>query len=305
MKKAVITAGGLGTRLLPFTKELPKEMLPLFAEEGNTVMLKPLLQAVFEQLYDVGFREFCFVVGKEKRAIEDHFTPDYDFLNYLLSNGKSEIATSLSTFYEKIKESVLFFVNQPSPKGFGDAVLRAKPFANEDFLLHAGDTYIVSNENKHIKRLLSVHEKYKADATLLVYEVEDPRRYGVITPGSLSSDVIEVVEVEEKPEKPKSHLAIAPVYVFNPIIFKALQNIKEGKGGELQLTDAIGKLIEWGLKVVAVKLSNEEESLDIGTPETYLDAINKSYKKSRGEVSNMLNNLSKKSSYGGFNERNK
>lgn len=288
MRKAVITAGGLGTRLLPFTKELPKEMLPLYVKEGNTVMLKPLLQAIFEQLYDVGFKEFCFVVGKEKRAIEDHFTPDYEFLNYLLNNGKTEVANSMSNFYEKVKESVLFFVNQPSPKGFGDAVLRAKPFANEDFLLHAGDTYIISNGNKHIKKLLSVHENYKADATLLVYEVEDPRRYGVITPGSSSDDVIEVVEVEEKPEKPKSRFAIAPVYVFNPVIFKALQNIKEGKGGELQLTDAIGKLIGWGLKVVAIKLSSEEESLDIGTPETYLDAINKSYKKSKSEVSNVL-----------------
>ncbi|MEM0219716.1 MAG: sugar phosphate nucleotidyltransferase [Thermoproteota archaeon] len=278
MRKAVITAGGLGTRLLPFTKELPKEMLPLYIRERNMIVLKPLLQAIFEQLYDVGFKEFCFVVGKEKRAIEDHFTPDYEFLNYLLSNGKIEIANSMSNFYEKVKESVLFFVNQPSPRGFGDAVLRAEPFANENFLLHAGDTYIISNDNKHIKKLLSVHENYKADATLLVYEVEDPRRYGVITPGSSNSDVIEVVGVEEKPEKPKSRLAIVPVYVFNPVIFKALQKIKEGKGGELQLTDAIEKLIDWGLKVVAVKLTDEEESLDIGTPETYIDAINKSYK---------------------------
>ncbi|MBO3801968.1 MAG: sugar phosphate nucleotidyltransferase [Thermoproteota archaeon] len=278
MRKAVITAGGLGTRLLPFTKELPKEMLPLYIRERNMIVLKPLLQAIFEQLYDVGFKEFCFVVGKEKRAIEDHFTPDYEFLNYLLSNGKIEIANLMSNFYEKVKESVLFFVNQPSPRGFGDAVLRAEPFANENFLLHAGDTYIISNDNKHIKKLLSVHENYKADATLLVYEVEDPRRYGVITPGSSNSDVIEVVGVEEKPEKPKSRLAIVPVYVFNPVIFKALQKIKEGKGGELQLTDAIEKLIDWGLKVVAVKLTDEEESLDIGTPETYIDAINKSYK---------------------------
>lgn len=278
LRKAVITAGGLGTRLLPFTKELPKEMLPLYIRERNMIVLKPLLQAIFEQLYDVGFKEFCFVVGKEKRAIEDHFTPDYEFLNYLLSNGKIEIANLMSNFYEKVKESVLFFVNQPSPRGFGDAVLRAEPFANENFLLHAGDTYIISNDNKHIKKLLSVHENYKADATLLVYEVEDPRRYGVITPGSSNSDVIEVVGVEEKPEKPKSRLAIVPVYVFNPVIFKALQKIKEGKGGELQLTDAIEKLIDWGLKVVAVKLTDEEESLDIGTPETYIDAINKSYK---------------------------
>lgn len=281
LKKAVITAGGLGTRLLPFTKELPKEMLPLYVKEGNTVMLKPLLQAIFEQLYDVGFKEFCFVVGKEKRAIEDHFTPDYEFLNYLLNNGKVEIASSISKFYEKVKEAVIFFVNQPSPKGFGDAVLRAKPFANEDFLLHAGDTYIISNENQHIKKLLLAHESNEADATLLVYEVEDPRRYGVITPRNSSDDIIGVVEVEEKPERPKSHLAIAPVYVFNPVIFKALQNIREGKGGELQLTDAIQKLIDWGLKVIAVKLSGEEESLDIGTPETYLDAITKSYQKSK------------------------
>jgi len=281
MKKAVITAGGLGTRLLPFTKELPKEMLPIYINENGNLILKPLLQAIFEQLYDVGFKEFCFIVGREKRAVEDHFTPDYDFLNYLSNHGKQEIANTISKFYEKVKDSTIFFVNQPSPKGFGDAVLRAKPFVNEDFLLHAGDTYIVSRDNQHIKRLMDAHEKFKADATLLVYEVEDPRKYGVITPGSISGEIIEVIEIEEKPEKPKSHFAVAPIYIFNPIIFKALQNIREGKGGEIQLTDAIEKLIEWGLKVVAVKLEEGEESLDIGTPETYWDAISKSYSRSR------------------------
>ena len=101
IRKVVIPAAGLGTRLLPITKELPKEMLPVFfKEKSGRVCLKPMSQAVFEQLYDVGFREFCFIVGRGKRAIEDHFTPDWDFVEYL--RNKAELVDELQRFYTKI-----------------------------------------------------------------------------------------------------------------------------------------------------------------------------------------------------------
>jgi len=132
--KAVITAGGTGTRLLPFSKEIPKEMFPIFApDENGSMRLKPLVQAIFEQLRAVGLRSSYFVVGGEKRTIEDHFSPDLRFLRYLESKGK--LPSSLSEFYEKIRSSNIVFLNQPEPLGFGDAVLMGRPLIDEDFML--------------------------------------------------------------------------------------------------------------------------------------------------------------------------
>lgn len=284
LRKVVVPVAGLGTRLLPITKELPKEMLPLFFKgKGGKLCLKPVLQAVFEQLYDLGFREFCFIVGRGKRAIADHFTSDSNFLGILRRDGKDEQAKELKDFYRKIDVSSMMFVNQPEPKGFGDAVLRAKPFAWENFLVHAGDTYIISPEHRHLIRLFKLHEELGADATFIMQEVEDPRQYGVIEGKEVGENVYKVEKVMEKPEKPATNLAIMPIYVFSPVIFKALEVTVQGKGGELQLTDGIQKLIEWGLKVAAVKLEPEEVRLDIGNPESCWEALSLSYQHFQGK----------------------
>lgn len=279
----MVPAAGVGTRLLPITKELPKEMLPLFFRgKGGMLCLKPVLQAVFEQLYDVGFREFCFIVGRGKRAIADHFAADSNFLEVLRMDGKDEQAKELEEFYGKVDISSVMFLNQPEPKGFGDAVLRAKPFVSESFLVHAGDTYIISPEHRHLIRLFMLQEESGADATFIVQEVEDPRQYGVMEGKEVSENVYEVENVVEKPKKPVTNLAIMPIYVFNPVIFKALQVTSPGKGGELQLTDGILKLIEWGLKVVAVKLEPDEVRLDIGNPESCWEALSLSHQHFQG-----------------------
>ena len=103
--KAVILAAGLGTRLVPYSKEMPKEMLPIFQKENGETVLKPIIQVVFEQLFDAGIREFCFIVGRTKRAIEDHFTPDWDYVDLLLQKNKEFQARMLENFYRKIEES--------------------------------------------------------------------------------------------------------------------------------------------------------------------------------------------------------
>ena len=122
--KVIITAAGLGTRLLSATKE----MLPLFCIGSNgDLSLKPVPQLIFEQLYGVGFREFCFIVGRGKRSIEDHFTPDYSYVELLRRRGKEGLAVEFEEFDRKVESSVIAWVNQPEPKGFGDAVLRAEP----------------------------------------------------------------------------------------------------------------------------------------------------------------------------------
>lgn len=281
IKKVVVPAAGLGTRLFPATKEQPKEMLPIFsrpANEESSTSVKPLLQLVFEQLYDGGFREFCFVVGKGKRAIEDHFTPDGSCIVDLKNKGKNSQASDLENFYCKLKTSTLIWMNQPEPKGFGDAVLTAQPFVqDEPFLVHAGDTYIISKNASHVKTLIKVQEQLNADAVFIIQEVENPRQYGVIEAEKLEKRIYKVKTAVEKPEKPPTNLAIMPIYLFNPVIFKALKKTLPGKGGEIQLTDAIQKLIKWNLTVCAVKLDPSALRLDIGSPETYWEALSASY----------------------------
>ena len=285
LRKVVIPAAGLGTRLLPATKEQPKEMLPIFTKgAGGQVCLKPLLQVIFENLHNYGFTEFCFIIGRGKRAIEDHLTQDHDYLDMLRNKKKDPSTTDLESFYDKLKKSDIVWVNQPEPKGFGDAVLRARPFiGTEEFLVHAGDTHIISIGNAYLKRLIGEQQRLDADVMLLLQEIANPKQYGVAEVGKTDGDSQQILKVVEKPEKPTTNLAIMPVYVFKPEIFRALEETKPGKAGEIQLTDAIETLIKWNFKIHAVKLAPDDIRLDIGNPEMYWEAIMTSYKYAQPE----------------------
>ncbi len=279
VNKVIIPAAGLGTRLFPATKEQPKEMLPIFANSSNGGMsVKPVVQLVFEQLHEAGLREFCFIVGRGKRGIEDHFTPDADCVRNLEGLGKNCQASDLEGFYEKLNTSTVVWVNQPEAKGFGNAVLMAEPFVqNERCLVHAGDSSIISQDMDYLERLLGAYERFDADAAFIVLEIENPRQYGIVEGDEVEAGVFRVRRVVEKPEKPATNLAIMAMYVFHPVIFKALKETEPGKNGEIQLTDAIQKLVDWGLKVYAVKLDNGYAHLDIGSPERYWEALELSY----------------------------
>jgi len=284
IRKVVIPAAGLGTRLFPATKEQPKEMLPIFSSTADgTMSVKPVVQVVFEQLYDAGLREFCYVVGRGKRGMEDHFTPDANCVKTLEGMGKNGQAIDLEGFYEKLRTSTVMWVNQPEPKGFGNAVLVAQPFVqNERCLVHAGDSCIISKDMDYIKKLLDAYERFNADAAFIVLEIENPKQYGIVEGDEVETGILKVKSVVEKPEKPKTNLAVMAMYVFRPVIFEALEATKPGKNGEIQLTDAIQKLIDWGLSVYAVKLDNNYAHLDIGSPERYWEALSLSYKRFLG-----------------------
>jgi len=275
LRKAVIPAAGLGTRLLTATKEMPKEMLPIFSRgAGGSLVLKPMLQAIFEQLYEVGFREFCFIVGRGKRAIEDHFNKDSGFLSMLRARGKGHLASELEGFYEKIDDSIIVFINQPEPRGFGDAVLRAKPFTgDEPFLVHAGDDLVLSQGASHIERLTDAFDALGPDAILLVEEVGDPRPYGVVLAREVGNGVLEVLDVVEKPAVPPSNLAVVAIYVFSPSIYNAIERTEPDDDGEVQLTDAIRLLLAERRLILAVRLKGTERRIDIGTPEGYWRAL--------------------------------
>jgi UTP--glucose-1-phosphate uridylyltransferase len=276
--KVIITAAGKGTRLLPFTKEMPKEMMPIFSQSftKNRVVL-PLLQYIYEQLYSMNFRDYCFIVGREKRSIEDHFTPHETYLKELTGDYKKLI----TKFYQKLENSHLIWINQNKPLGFGDAVKRAERYVGkEDFIVHAGDVTILSHRKHPILRLIETAKKNPdAKAILLCKKIKDSKKYGVPTVEEISGNLFKVKEVIEKPAKPKSNFGILPLYYFKSEIFSSLKKIKKGKGKEFQLTDAIQNLIKEKQKVLAITLNKNEEEIDVGTVESYKNSQEITFRK--------------------------
>jgi len=276
--KAVILTAGLGTRLLPATKETPKVLLPIFALGKNKKpCIKPVSQMVFEQLYNMGFREFCFVVSNRvRRAIKNHFTPDRDFIRYLKETNKPEQADEMQQFYSKVNNSTIVFTNQPKPRGTGDAVRRVKNFTgNESFLLHMGDDLILSkDENSHLKRLMKVFREHNADAAFLATRVKDPTIYGVIAGKQVSEGLHEVKTIVYQPKIPPSNISDVTAYMLKPNIYPEIKKVKPiEKSGEVSLIPAMQSLIDRGGKVFAVELRRGEKRIDIGNTDMYWKAL--------------------------------
>ncbi len=281
---AVIPVAGLGTRLLTLTKNNPKEMVPIFAKSFNEITLRPLIEQIFVQLYDSGIRNFFFIVGKNKRSIEDHFTPEINYQG--LKKKDQNYIDLLKDFYDKIEKSNIVWINQNSPRGFGAAVLNAKEVVgSKSFIVHAGDAF-VRNNNKHIKKLIKTFEKNKPEIIFYVKEIEKPKTYGIVKIKKINSHNFKIVDIEEKPKKPKSNLAVMPIYIFKPSIFNVLLKTKPGVGKEIQLTDAIQKMIKDKKNVEAIKFLGKNDCIDIGTPENYYLATCISYKDSIGKKKN-------------------
>ena len=275
---AVIPVAGLGTRLLTLTKNNPKEMVPIFAKSFNEITLRPLIEQIFLQLYDSGIRNFFFIVGKNKRSIEDHFTPEINYQG--LKKKDQNYIDLLKDFYDKIEKSNIVWINQNSPRGFGAAVLNAKEVVgSKSFIVHAGDAF-VRNNNKHIKKLIKIFEKNKPEIIFYVKEIKKPKTYGIVKIKKINSHNFKILNIEEKPKKPKSNLAVMPIYIFKPSIFNVLLKTKPGVGKEIQLTDAIQKMIKDKKNVEAIKFLGKNDCIDIGTPENYYLATCISYKDS-------------------------
>jgi len=281
---AIIPVAGLGTRMLPITKEQPKEMLPVPLKSPKYgLIFVPFVHIIFENLYDAGIRRFIFIVGRGKRSIENYFTPDWNYLEYLESKGKKREANILRDFYNKIQDSQLIWVNQPEPQGFGDAVYRGSLLiGNKPFLVHAGDITLVNICGKapqYLKILIKAYSEHEFDTLILVRRVEDPRHYGIVLVErqevKTSYNLYKVERVIEKPKTPVSNLAIAAVYIFKPVIQKALEKLETelNSNGEIELTDAIQYLIDWGYTVYALEVNKCEKLVDIGRPEEYIRSI--------------------------------
>jgi len=217
--KVVITAAGLGTRLFTITKETPKEMIPIFYRTGkNTVLVKPLLEIIFENLFDSGIRHFCIIVGRGKEEIENHLSPHYEFVDLLKKKGEYDYAKILLKLYEKIEKSSIIWLRQHVQEGLGSATtLAQKVVGDRTFLFHAGDLYIPNP--KYIHDLMNIHQKLQPNATLGIKRVNDPQHYGVAKLRKGKNGIFEVTHVVEKPKKPSSNFVLTGVNVFEPEIF--------------------------------------------------------------------------------------
>ncbi|HDJ5235047.1 TPA: UTP--glucose-1-phosphate uridylyltransferase GalU [Staphylococcus aureus] len=234
IKKAIIPAAGLGTRFLPATKAMPKEMLP--------ILDKPTIQYIIEEAARAGIEDIIIVTGRHKRAIEDHFDSQKELEMVLKEKGKFELL-------EKVQYSTelanIFYVRQKEQKGLGHAISSARQFiGNEPFAVLLGDD-IVESEVPAVKQLIDVYEE-TGHSVIGVQEVPeaDTHRYGIIDPLTKNGRQYEVKKFVEKPAQgtAPSNLAIMGRYVLTPEIFDYLKTQKEGAGNEIQLTDAIERM---------------------------------------------------------------
>lgn len=235
VRKAIIPAAGLGTRFLPATKAMPKEMLP--------IVDKPTIQYIVEEAIESGIEDIIIVTGKGKRSIEDHFDNSFELEQLLEDKGKMDVLADV----QKSAKIDIHYIRQKEPKGLGHAVWCARKFiGDEPFAVLLGDD-IVQAETPGLKQLMNVFDK-KQTSVIGVQQVEEHQthRYGIIDPLSQVGRTYEVRNFVEKPAvgTAPSNLAIMGRYILTPEIFSFLDRQEQGAGGEIQLTDAIQYLNE-------------------------------------------------------------
>ena len=262
LKQAVFPVAGLGSRFLPITKSIPKEMLPIID--------KPLIQFAVEEAIEAGIEEIIFVTSHTKKAIEDYFSVNYELENRLEDAGKQEVIEIVHPKY--LDEMKFSFIKQSEPNGLGHAILQAKHIISDDFfgIILADD--LILSESGCLKQLLEVHEKTQSS----VLGVFSASKNQVSNYGVISSKNIEGVEkVDGIVEKPKpadapSNLAVFGRYILSKEIFSNIEQTKPGLNNEIQLTDAIQKLI---LNKDVFALEFEGKRYDCGSKEGYISAI--------------------------------
>lgn len=261
IKKAIIPAAGLGTRFLPATKAMPKEMLPIID--------KPTIQYIIEEAINSGIEDIIIVTGKGKRAIEDHFDKNFELEQNLIEKQKTELLEKV----EHASSVDLHFIRQKEPKGLGHAIWCARKFiGNEPFAVLLGDD-IVESDEPCLKQLMNIYEE-KNSSIIGVQTVPETEtnRYGIISvEESISESLYSIKSLVEKPlNNPPSNLAIMGRYILSPEIFNILGQHKIGAGGEIQLTDAITELNKLE-KVFAYKFNGKR--YDVGQVDGYLLTI--------------------------------
>ncbi len=275
IKKCLFPAAGYGTRFLPATKAIPKEMLP--------VLTKPLLQYGVEEAISAGINTMAIVTGRGKRAIEDHFDRSYELENQINGTSKEKLMSEIRTI---VQEYTFSYTRQVEMKGLGHAILTGETLiGDEPFAVILADDLCDNDGESILFQMTKLYEKYKC-SIVAVEEIdpEDSKKYGVIAGDMIRDDKFEegsLVRVNDMVEKPDpkdapSNLAIIGRYILTPDIFDILKKTKPGKGGEIQITDALLEQAKIG-KVIAFKFQGKR--FDCGSVDGFVEATNYFYQK--------------------------
>ncbi len=268
IKKCLFPAAGYGTRFLPATKSMPKEMMP--------IVNKPLIEYGVEEAIQAGIEDMCIVTGRGKHSLMDHFDKNYE-LEHQISGTKKE--NLLDDIRKIIDSSSFTFVRQREMKGLGHAVLTGQELiGDEPFAVVLADDLCVNQDKAVLKQMVELFKQFRC-TIVAVEEVPDneTHKYGVISGSKISDDIYRVEDMIEKPERgtAPSNLAIIGRYILTPDIFEVLENIKPDKGGEIQLTDALLQQAKTGC-VLAYKFKGKR--FDCGSVEGFIQATNFCYK---------------------------
>jgi UTP--glucose-1-phosphate uridylyltransferase len=265
IRKAVFPVAGLGTRFLPATKAAPKEMLP--------VVDKPLIQYAVEEAYAAGVRHMVFVTGRSKRAIEDHFDTAYELESELEAAHKDELLSLVRSVQPD--DMVCAYVRQPRSLGLGHAVLCAEPLVGQEpFAVLLADDLMVGHANGPgvLAQMVAAYAQ-QGRSILAVQEVpaDQVRRYGIVAGEPAGRQMTRVGQIVEKPapEKAPSRMGVAGRYILTPGIFDEIRNQGAGVGGEIQLTDAIARLLQ---REAVYAFQYEGKRYDCGSKEGFLEA---------------------------------
>ncbi len=267
--KCLFPAAGYGTRFLPVTKAMPKEMLP--------ILTKPLIQYGVEEAVEAGMSTMAIITGRGKRAIEDHFDISYELENQIKGTSKEHLLAEIRAL---ITQCTFTYTRQVEMKGLGDAILKGQALiGREPFgVVLADDLCINPDGDGVLKQMIALNEKYRCSVVAIMEVPEDQvYKYGVIEGKEMEDGVYRVTGMVEKPEPDEAptNLAIIGRYILTPDIFEAIKQTKPGKNGEIQITDALLHLAEKGM-VLAYKF--EGTRFDCGSVEGYVEATNHLYK---------------------------
>ncbi|MGF1740679.1 UTP--glucose-1-phosphate uridylyltransferase GalU [Vibrio profundum] len=267
IKKCLFPAAGYGTRFLPATKSMPKEMMP--------IVNKPLIEYGVEEAIQAGIEGMCIVTGRGKHSIMDHFDMNYELEHQISGTNKEELLVNIR---ETIESARFTYIRQREMKGLGHAILTGRELVgDEPFAVVLADDLCVNEQQGVLAQMTALYKQFRC-SIVAVQEVpeDETHKYGVISGEMIKDDLYRVDNMVEKPEPgtAPSNLAIIGRYILTPDIFELIEQTKPGKGGEIQITDALLKQAQSGC-VLAYKFKGNR--FDCGSVEGYIEATNYCY----------------------------
>ncbi|MFT6643570.1 MAG: UTP--glucose-1-phosphate uridylyltransferase [Patiriisocius sp.] len=264
IKKCLFPAAGSGTRFLPATKSMPKEMLP--------IVNKPLIQYGVEEAMDAGITDITVISGRGKRAVEDHFDISYELEHQIAGTSKEQLLDDIRTV---LSTCSFTYTRQMEMKGLGHAVLTGRPvIGNEPFAMVLADDFCVNESEGVLQQMVKLYDRFQCSIVAIEEVPTDATEmYGIVAGGEIEPNIYRVTDMVEKPkpEDAPSNYAIIGRYILTPDIFDKIENTPPGRNGEVQITDAIAQQAKEG-NVIAYKF--EGQRFDCGSIEGYVEATN-------------------------------